>query len=90
MLPSGRMQNDYNRYNENAPKAIDSKSVVLKGIPYDGGSSFMRGPALAPARRSLDVGGDSSGETHISRTVGGFYRDLPNSGTPEKIFIKIF
>jgi agmatinase len=44
------MQNDDNRYNENAPKVIDSKSVVLKGIPYDGGSSFMRGPALAPAR----------------------------------------
>jgi agmatinase len=56
------------------------------GIPYDGNSSFMKGPALAPPRiRQMDTDGSANAFSENGTEVkeGLFYKDLGDLSFPD-------
>ena len=70
--------------------------IKVIGIPFDGNSSFLKGPALAPPRiRLMETGGSANSfcENGIHILNGKIYTDLGDmpfaNSNPEEVYTKI-
>ena len=70
--------------------------IKVIGIPFDGNSSFLKGPALAPPRiRLMETGGSANSfcENGVNILNGKVYTDLGDmsfaNSNPEEVYTKI-